>query len=232
MFGNAFSFLTYQLFFLVPGRLNAKCDVYSFGVVLFELLTGRRAVDYTLAKHEHHLVHWVKPHLRDKRTLVRIMDRNLEGQYPRRGAFVAATLALHCINPERRFRPTMSEVLEYLQQLESPKFMAMNSPSKQVIQSSSAPVSPAEGFDLFSPKSKKSDGFVGWSPINRTPRLSSPQSLIKSFHKSSPRKIPSSPYSPSKVNNSNNNAKIANRSRFSGIVGYQDDSSGERSECI
>lgn len=208
--------------YIRTGRLSAKCDVYSFGVVLFELLTGRRAVDYSLAKHEHHLVRWVKPHLRDKRTLVRIMDRNLEGQYPRRGAFVAATLALHCINAERRFRPTMREVLEYLEQLESPKFMTIKSPCNQSIQSSSAPVSPAEGFDL-SPKGKDTGA---WSPISRTPRLSSPHSLLRSFHKSS-RKIPSPPLS-------KGNAKFVNRSRFSGIVGYQEDSSEEqyRSECI
>ncbi|CAH2037741.1 unnamed protein product [Thlaspi arvense] len=41
------------------------------------------------------------------------------GQYPQKGAFAAASLALQCLNPEAKLRPKMSEVLVILEQLES-----------------------------------------------------------------------------------------------------------------
>ncbi|CAK9155888.1 unnamed protein product [Ilex paraguariensis] len=116
---------------LLFGRLTAKCDVYSFGVVLLELLTGHRAFDETRVSAEQKLVDWVRPQLRDKRKLYRIMDTKLEAQYPRKGAYVAATLALHCVNIDARARPPMADVLAILEKLPSPKFMAIHSPSEQ-----------------------------------------------------------------------------------------------------
>ncbi|KAL3528354.1 hypothetical protein ACH5RR_007676 [Cinchona calisaya] len=163
--------------YIRTGRLNVKSDIYSFGVVLFELITGRIAVDYKRAKDEQHLVNWVRPHLRDSRAIARIMDNRLEGQYPRKGAYVAATIALHCINPENKYRPPMAEVLEYLEQLQSPKFQRLPSPPdpSQQKQSSLATRSPSPTIQLSPPN---------WSPINRSPRKSSsrPVSLKSSHH--------------------------------------------------
>lgn len=103
------------------GRLTAKSDVYSFGVVLLELLSGRRAVDKTKVGVEQNLVDWAKPYLGDKRKLFRIMDTKLGGQYPQKGAYVAANLALQCLSSEAKVRPRMSEVLATLEQIDSPK---------------------------------------------------------------------------------------------------------------
>ncbi|XP_039059891.1 probable serine/threonine-protein kinase PBL3 [Hibiscus syriacus] len=107
--------------YVATGRLTAKSDVYSFGVVLLELLSGRRAVDKTKVGVEQSLVDWAKPYLGDKRKLFRIMDTRLGGQYPQKGAYTAATLALQCLNSEAKLRPRMSEVLAALEQLEAPK---------------------------------------------------------------------------------------------------------------
>ncbi|XP_027122352.2 probable serine/threonine-protein kinase PBL18 [Coffea arabica] len=163
--------------YLRTGRLNVKCDVYSFGVVLFELLTGRIAVDYRRAKEEQNLVKWVRPHLRDKRTIARIMDSRLEGQYPRKGAYVAATIALYCVNPEHKYRPPMAEVLEYLEHLQSPKFQKLptSSDSMQQMQSSSISRSPPPALHLSPPN---------WSPVNRSPRGSCRPLPLKSPHRS------------------------------------------------
>ncbi|MQL05612.1 hypothetical protein EI015_26440, partial [Escherichia coli] len=114
----------------LTGRLTTKSDVYSFGVVLLELLSGRRAVDKTIAGVEHNLVDWARPYLSDKRRLFRIMDTKLEGQYPQKGAFMAATLALQCLNREAKARPPMTEVLETLEQIEAPKNSGRNSHSE------------------------------------------------------------------------------------------------------
>ncbi|KAE8707362.1 Protein kinase 2A [Hibiscus syriacus] len=107
--------------YVATGRLTAKSDVYSFGVVLLELLSGRRAVDKTKVGVEQSLVDWAKPYLGDKRKLFRIMDTRLGGQYPQKGAYTAASLALQCLNSEAKLRPRMSEVLAALEQLEAPK---------------------------------------------------------------------------------------------------------------
>ncbi|KAJ6689423.1 hypothetical protein OIU85_005791 [Salix viminalis] len=119
--------------YVATGRLTAKSDVYSFGVVLLELLSGRRAVDKTKVGVEQNLADWAKPYLNDKRKLFRIMDTKLGGQYPQKGAFIAANLALQCLSPEAKVRPRMSEVLAMLEHIESPKCAAKNSRSEHLI---------------------------------------------------------------------------------------------------
>ncbi|KAH0855500.1 hypothetical protein HID58_007951 [Brassica napus] len=81
--------------------------------------TGRRAVDKSKVGVEQSLVDWATPYLGDKRKLFRIMDTRLGGQYPQKGAYTAASLALQCLNPDAKLRPKMSEVLAKLDQLES-----------------------------------------------------------------------------------------------------------------
>ncbi|KAI4365913.1 hypothetical protein MLD38_021852 [Melastoma candidum] len=106
--------------YIATGRLTSRCDVYSFGVVLLELLSGLRAVDKTKVGVEQNLVEWARPYLGDKRKLFRIMDMKLEGQYPQKGAFMAAILAFECLS-EAKFRPTMTEVLTRLENIPVPK---------------------------------------------------------------------------------------------------------------
>ncbi|XP_076913042.1 putative serine/threonine-protein kinase PBL3 [Bidens hawaiensis] len=123
--------------YVATGRLTAKSDVYSFGVVLLELLSGRRAVDKEKAGIEQDLVDWTKPYLGDKRKLFRIMDTRLEGQYPQKRAFTAATLAAQCLNIEPKSRPRMSEILASLEELQDAKNV-----SKDQAGSSPVPKSP------------------------------------------------------------------------------------------
>lgn len=105
--------------YIATGRLTTKSDVYSFGVVLLELLSGRRAVDKEKIGIEQDLVEWTKPYLGDKRRLFRIMDTKLEGQYPQKAVYTAATIALRCLSIEPKTRPKMSEVLANLEELQS-----------------------------------------------------------------------------------------------------------------
>ncbi|CAA3016207.1 kinase 2B, chloroplastic-like [Olea europaea subsp. europaea] len=116
--------------YVATGRLTAKSDVYSFGVVLLELLSGRRAVDKMKVGIEQNLVDWAKPYLGDKRRLFRIMDIKLEGQYPQKGAFSTASIALQCISHEPKLRPRMAEVLTKLEELQSPKVASRHSISE------------------------------------------------------------------------------------------------------
>ncbi|KAG8366312.1 hypothetical protein BUALT_Bualt17G0066600 [Buddleja alternifolia] len=108
--------------YVAIGRLTSKSDVYSFGVVLLELLSGRRAVDRTKVGVEQNLVDWAKPYMNEKRRLFRIMDIKLEGQYPQKAAYVAATIAVQCLSPEPKLRPRMADVLATLEELQGPSY--------------------------------------------------------------------------------------------------------------
>ncbi|GAA0152437.1 hypothetical protein LIER_10920 [Lithospermum erythrorhizon] len=128
--------------YVATGRLSSRSDVYSFGVVLLELLSGRRAVDKTKVGVEQNLVDWAKPYLGDKRKLFRIMDTKMEGQYPQKAAYAAASIALQCLSTEARLRPRMSEVLAILEQVQSPRGATRSAPLEHRVSADTAVMSP------------------------------------------------------------------------------------------
>ncbi|XP_021811464.1 probable serine/threonine-protein kinase PIX13 [Prunus avium] len=105
--------------YIATGHLYVKSDVYGFGVVLVEMLTGLRALDTNRPSGKHNLVDWIKPFLSDKRKLKGIMDPRLEGKYPVKAAFRISQLALKCIESEQKNRPSMKDVVETLERIES-----------------------------------------------------------------------------------------------------------------
>ncbi|KAG0472701.1 hypothetical protein HPP92_014558 [Vanilla planifolia] len=105
--------------YVATGHLYVKSDVYGFGVVLLELLSGLRAHDPSRPSGQHNLIDWAKPLLIDRKKLSRIMDQRLEGKYPIKAALPAARLTLKCLAVDPKSRPSMKEVLETLEQIES-----------------------------------------------------------------------------------------------------------------
>lgn len=105
--------------YVATGHLYVKSDVYGFGVVLIEILTGLRALDTNRPSGQHNLTEWVKPYLYERRKLNSIMDSRLEGKYPSKAAFRIAQLALKCIASEQKQRPSMKEVLESLERIQT-----------------------------------------------------------------------------------------------------------------
>ncbi|XP_020240543.1 probable serine/threonine-protein kinase PIX13 isoform X1 [Cajanus cajan] len=119
--------------YVATGHLYVKSDVYGFGVVLVEILTGLRALDPNRPSGQHNLTEWVKPYLYERRKLKSIMDSRLEGKFPSKAAFRIAQLALKCIASEPKQRPSMKEVLESLERIQTanekpaePKFRSTN----------------------------------------------------------------------------------------------------------
>lgn len=100
--------------YVQTGKLTAKSDVWSFGVVLYELITGRRAVERNLPKNEQKLLEWVRPYVSDPRKFHHIVDPRLEGQYCIKSAHKLAILANKCLMKQPKSRPKMSEVVESL----------------------------------------------------------------------------------------------------------------------
>nr|XP_025686180.1 serine/threonine-protein kinase PCRK1 isoform X2 [Arachis hypogaea] len=100
--------------YVQTGKLTAKSDVWSFGVVLYELITGRRAVERNLPRNEQRLLEWVRPYVSDPRKFHVIVDPKLEGQYCMKSAQKLATLANKCLMKQPKSRPKMSDVVEFL----------------------------------------------------------------------------------------------------------------------
>lgn len=83
-------------------------------MVLYELITGRRAVERNLPRSEQKLLEWVKPYVSDPKKFHIILDPRLEGQYCIRSAQKLASLANRCLVKQPKSRPKMSEVVEIL----------------------------------------------------------------------------------------------------------------------
>ncbi|KAK3154872.1 hypothetical protein QOZ80_2BG0196090 [Eleusine coracana subsp. coracana] len=105
--------------YVATGHLYVKSDVYGFGVVLLEILTGLRALDTDRPAAQQNLADWAKTYLADRRKLARLIDPRLEGQYSSRGAQRAAQLTLRCLAADHKNRPSMSEVVAVLEEIES-----------------------------------------------------------------------------------------------------------------
>ncbi|XP_022986870.1 probable serine/threonine-protein kinase PBL19 [Cucurbita maxima] len=100
--------------YVQTGRLTAKSDVWSFGVVLYELITGRRAVERNLPRNEQKLLEWIKPYVSDPKKFHLIIDPRLEGECDIKSAQKLASLANKCLMKQPKNRPKMSEVVEIL----------------------------------------------------------------------------------------------------------------------
>ncbi|OAY61228.1 serine/threonine-protein kinase PCRK1 [Manihot esculenta] len=100
--------------YVQTGRLTAKSDVWSFGVVLYELITGRRALERNLPRAEQKLLEWIRPYVSDSKKFHLIVDPRLEWQYCIKSAQKLAVLANKCLTKQPKSRPKMSEVVEML----------------------------------------------------------------------------------------------------------------------
>lgn len=107
--------------YVATGHLYVKSDVYGFGVVLVEMLTGMGALDTNRPSAQHNLVEWIKPYLPDRRKLKSVMDSRLQGRYPSRSASQIAQLALTCLESDPKNRPSMQEIIETMERIDSAK---------------------------------------------------------------------------------------------------------------
>ena len=103
--------------YIQTGHLTAKSDVWSYGVFIYELITGRRPLDWNRPKGEQKLLEWVRPHISDIKKFRMILDPRLEWKYSLKSAHKLAAVANKCLARQAKLRPKMSEVLEMVNRI-------------------------------------------------------------------------------------------------------------------
>ncbi|KAG9142777.1 hypothetical protein Leryth_005528 [Lithospermum erythrorhizon] len=107
-FEGTFGYLAPE--FLMHGTVDEKTDVFAFGVLLLELITGRRALDYS----QQSLVLWAKPLLR-KNKIRELIDPSLADDFNPLQMNLMILAAYMCVQQSSIRRPWMRQVLQILQ---------------------------------------------------------------------------------------------------------------------
>ncbi|GJN10349.1 hypothetical protein PR202_ga28436 [Eleusine coracana subsp. coracana] len=94
------------------GKASPRTDVFSFGTFLLEVTCGRRPVCNTVQHGRKLLVDRVLEYW-NKGALMEV-DPKMLGNYNREEARLVLTLGLMCSHPFPRDRPTMRQVIQYL----------------------------------------------------------------------------------------------------------------------
>ncbi|KAJ4828337.1 hypothetical protein Tsubulata_040653 [Turnera subulata] len=100
--------------YLQSGIATEKSDVYSFGVLLLELVTGKRPTDPTFVKRGLNVVGWMNTLLRENR-LEDIVDKRCKDACIETVEIILE-VAARCTDANPEDRPTMSQVLQLLEQ--------------------------------------------------------------------------------------------------------------------
>lgn len=108
--------------YALTGKLTVKSDIYSFGVVLLELITGHRAIDPTRGHGRRNLVEWMRPHVRDYKKHLQLVDPRLKGRFSEPSLHRAIEVAFMCVRENAKSRPTMSDVVLALNYLLSQNY--------------------------------------------------------------------------------------------------------------
>lgn len=96
--------------YFLTRKLTRKSDVYAFGVVLFEILSGRPAVDIRLDEEQHSLAGWARYCIREGK-VDKLIDRNLMEQISPACLKVFVGIAGRCLHTQPQGRPAMADVV-------------------------------------------------------------------------------------------------------------------------
>ncbi|KAJ8548878.1 hypothetical protein K7X08_029859 [Anisodus acutangulus] len=109
---GTFGYLDQEYF--LTNRLTWKTDVYAFGVVLFEVLSGRPAVDIRLPEEQHALAGWAKECIKEGE-VNKLIDQNLAGPISSTCLKAFVGIAAKCLDDHPHERPPMFIVVKSLE---------------------------------------------------------------------------------------------------------------------
>ncbi|GJT61589.1 receptor-like protein kinase FERONIA [Tanacetum coccineum] len=110
---GTFGYLDPEYFY--TSKLTRKTDVYAFGVVLFELLSGKLAVDRDI-EGQGSLARWAQKCVKEKR-FDQMVDSNITGTIAPKCLRGFAKIANRCLIRDFVKRPSMTQVVAKLQDL-------------------------------------------------------------------------------------------------------------------
>ncbi|TMW83127.1 hypothetical protein EJD97_002854 [Solanum chilense] len=96
------------------GRATEKSDVFAFGALLLEVVCGRRPIDSKVGPEELVLVDMVWNKWREGKILD-VIDKRLKGEFNESEVVMVLKLGLMCSNNEASSRPSMRQVMSYLE---------------------------------------------------------------------------------------------------------------------
>lgn len=96
------------------GKATTATDVYAFGAFLLEVACGRRPVDLSVGVEEHMLVSWVLK-CWQRGAILEARDSRLGDDYDAFQLSMVLKLGLLCSNPVPAARPSMRQVVQYIE---------------------------------------------------------------------------------------------------------------------
>lgn len=96
------------------GKPTTSSDVFAFGALLLEVVCGRRPIEPKALPEELILVDWVWEKWRTG-AILDVVDSRLKGEFDEIEAVVVLKLGLMCSNNAPESRPTMRQVVRYLE---------------------------------------------------------------------------------------------------------------------
>ncbi|KAG2730335.1 hypothetical protein I3760_01G287600 [Carya illinoinensis] len=96
------------------GKATTSSDVFAFGALLLEVACGRRPINSDASSEEFMLVDWVWQKWRVGAVLG-VMDPKLGGKFDESEAVLVLKLGLMCYNDAPEVRPTMRQLVRYLE---------------------------------------------------------------------------------------------------------------------
>lgn len=95
------------------GKATPPTDVHAFGVFMLEVTCGRKPLKQSTEDNQLMLLDWVLDHWQKGR-LTDTVDVRLQGNYDISEACLCLKLGLLCSHPFRNSKPSLQQVLNYL----------------------------------------------------------------------------------------------------------------------
>ncbi|KEH18235.1 LRR receptor-like kinase plant [Medicago truncatula] len=113
------------------GNTNKKNDIFSFGIILFELITGKKALERSYEENIH-ILQWVVPIIKAG-NIQNIMDSRLQGEFSINSAWKVVEIAMSCVSQNAVERPDINQILVELNECLSLEMVQRNNGRERAI---------------------------------------------------------------------------------------------------